>query len=99
MPPSSSSQFQPITLVRASVELASSGRVPAGVTEIPFELPLRAVPAPASTPGALPETYHGVFVNVTYVLRVAARRSLFNKPLAASCQLFLQARPVSQNKY
>lgn len=41
------------------VELAKPGKMPAGKTEIPFEIPLKAKPN-----RTLYETYHGVYVSV-----------------------------------
>lgn len=46
-------------LINYSVEIAKSGTLPAGKTEIAFELPLR--PKGNKT---LYETYHGVFITV-----------------------------------
>jgi len=42
-----------------TVEIAKAGKLPAGKTEIPFEIPLK-------TKGnkTLYETFHGVFVNI-----------------------------------
>lgn len=42
-----------------SVEMKKSGKLPAGKTEIPFELPLK----PKGNKSLL-ETYHGVFVSI-----------------------------------
>jgi len=50
---------QPIQLLNYNVELAKPGRFPSGMTEIPFEMPLRA-----KSNRQLYETYHGVFVNI-----------------------------------
>ena len=51
--------FQPIQLLNVAFDVAKPGRIPAGKTEIPFEVPLQ--PKPNKT---LYETYHGVFVNI-----------------------------------
>ncbi|KAJ2945065.1 hypothetical protein O0L34_g9123 [Tuta absoluta] len=87
-----SSNIKPINLINTTVELAPAGKIPSGVTEIPFEVPL--VPRGATTPGypGLLETYHGVFVNVMYTLKATMKRSLFNKPVCAGCQFFVQYR-------
>lgn len=86
--------MQPITLVNSSLELAPAGKIPVGVTEIPFEMPLVGRPSSAS-PGLL-ETYHGVFVNVMYTLKCSMKRSFLNKPLNTSCQFFMQYKHVSK---
>ncbi|XP_026328132.1 Down syndrome critical region protein 3 homolog isoform X2 [Hyposmocoma kahamanoa] len=86
-----SSNLKPINLVQTSVELAAPGKIPVGVTEIPFEMPLRARTSAAGGP-ALLESYHGVFVNIMYALRANMKRSFLNKPLNTSCQFFVQYR-------
>ncbi|CAG4960495.1 unnamed protein product [Colias eurytheme] len=86
-----SNSIKPITLVNTSMELAPAGKIPVGITEIPFEMPLRGRPSSAG-PGLL-ETYHGVFVNVMYTLRCGMKRSFLAKPLNASCQFFVQYKP------
>ncbi|XP_052744826.1 vacuolar protein sorting-associated protein 26C isoform X3 [Bicyclus anynana] len=84
-----SNNIRPINLINTTIELAAAGKIPVGVTEIPFELPL--TPRPHGP--ALLETYHGVFVNVLYTLKCGMKRSFLNKPLHTSCQFFVQYRP------
>ena len=52
--------FQPIQLINYSVEVSKAGKLAAGKTEIPFEIPLRV----KSSMKHLYETYHGVFINI-----------------------------------
>lgn len=85
---------QPINLINTVIELAPPGKIPAGTTEIPFEMPLRARQAVSPGYPGLLETYHGVFVNIMYVLKCCMKRSFLNKPLNASCQFFVQCKPV-----
>jgi hypothetical protein len=66
--------LQPIQLVSCTLDVASPGKIPAGKTEIPFEFPL--TPRPNRT---LYETYHGVFVNIQYLLRCEMKRSFLAK--------------------
>lgn len=89
--------FQPITLINTVMELAPAGKIPLGITNIPFELPLKArYPLPGAPAGCgLLETYHGVFVNIMYTLKCNMKRSFLNKPLNTSCQFFVQYHPVS----
>ncbi|CAG9571455.1 unnamed protein product [Danaus chrysippus] len=93
-----SNTIKPITLINTTIELAAAGKIPVGVTEIPFEMPL--VSRQNSIAPALLETYHGVFVNVIYTLKCGMRRSFLNKQLNTSCQFFVQhrhqERPVSK---
>ena len=49
--------LKPIHVLHQQLELAAPGKIPSGVTEIPFELPLRAKPNKM-----LYETYHGVLI-------------------------------------
>ena len=66
--------LKPIELVNYTTELVKPGKIPAGNTEIPFEMPLRP-----KVNKKLYETYHGVFVNITYLLKVDMKRSLLSK--------------------
>lgn len=77
--------LQPIQLVNYVVEVTSPGKIPAGVTDIPFELPLR--PKQNRT---LYETYHGVFVNISYTLRCEMKRSFLAKDIVKSQQFMVQ---------
>ena len=60
--------LQPIPLLSVTLNAAKPGKIPAGKTEIPFEVPLKA-----KLNKTLYETYHGVFVNVqvTFLFGVA----------------------------
>lgn len=84
-----------MNLVNTTIELAPSGKIPPGVTEIPFEMPLRARQAISPGYPGLLETYHGVFVNIMYNLKCSMKRSFLNKPLNTSCQVFVQYKHVS----
>ena len=68
--------LKPINLVNYTLDIAKAGKLPSGNTEIPFEMPLRAKPGKK-----LYETYHGVFVNITYSLKADMKRPLLNKDL------------------
>lgn len=87
--------MQPINLINVTVELALPGKIPVGITEIPFEMPLRARQAVSPGYPGLLETYHGVFVNIMYTLKCNMKRSFLNKPLFTTCQFFVQYRHVS----
>lgn len=69
-------------------EVSGPGRIPAGRTEIPFEVPLQ--PKPNKT---LYETYHGVFVNISYNLHCDIKRSFLSKDLQKNQQFLIQYRP------
>jgi hypothetical protein len=50
---------QPIQLLNVTLDLTKAGKLPAGRTEIPFEVPLKP-----KVNKVLYETFHGVFVNI-----------------------------------
>ncbi|XP_074597553.1 vacuolar protein sorting-associated protein 26C [Brevipalpus obovatus] len=77
---------KPLSLINYSVEIAKSGVLPSGKTDITFELPLR--PKGAKT---LFETYHGVFINVQYVLKCEIKRSMLNKDLQKVVEFFIES--------
>ncbi|XP_077980303.1 vacuolar protein sorting-associated protein 26C-like [Glandiceps talaboti] len=83
--------IKPIQLLHYSVEVSKPGRLPAGKTEMPFELPLK--PKGNKT---LFETYHGVFVNVQYTVKVEVKRSVLSKDLSKSCEFIVEYRNQSE---
>lgn len=66
-------------------EVSGPGRLPSGVTHIPFEIPLK----PKSN-RALYETYQGVYVNISYGLRCDIKRSFLSKDLQKYQQILMQ---------
>lgn len=83
--------LKPIQLVHQQLELAKGGKIPSGVTEIPFELPLRAKPGKT-----MYETYHGVFVNVQYTLMVELKRAFLSKDLQKETEFVVEYREQEQ---
>ena len=81
--------FQPISLVSAVIEISKSGKIPAGQTEIPFELPLK----PKGTK-TLYETYHGVYVTVQYSLRCDIKRSLLAKDVTKAQEFIVEYKVI-----
>ena len=79
--------LKPIQLSHQQLELAKAGKIPSGVTEIPFELPLRAKPGKT-----LYETYHGVFVNIQYTLVADMKRSFLSKDLQKEIEFVVEYR-------
>lgn len=63
---------KPIQLVSANVDVLKPGRVVSGRTELPFEIPLQ----PRVSNRSLHETYHGLYVNIEYLLVAEMKRSL-----------------------
>lgn len=67
------------------MEVAPAGKIPSGKTEIPFEFPL--VPKGNKT---LYETYHGVFVNIQYLLRCEIKRNFLAKDLIKVAEFIVE---------
>lgn len=83
--------LKPIQLVNYSLEICKPGKFPSGTTEVPFELPLKPKPNKK-----LFETYHGVFVNVTYTLRCDMKRSLLSKDLQKVSEFIVEYKDSTQ---
>ncbi|XP_063959852.1 vacuolar protein sorting-associated protein 26C-like [Lytechinus pictus] len=79
--------IKPIQLLTVSLNAAKPGKIPAGKTEIPFEVPLKA-----KLNKTLYETYHGVFVNVQYTLKAQVKRSLLAKDLVKTTEFIIEYR-------
>ncbi|XP_069677159.1 vacuolar protein sorting-associated protein 26C isoform X1 [Periplaneta americana] len=84
---------KPIQLVSCVLEVAAPGKIPAGKTEIPFEFPL--IPRANKT---LYETYHGVFVNIQYLLRCEMKRSFLAKDLIKVAEFIVEYKASSCEK-
>ena len=67
------------------MDIAPPGKIPADKTEIPFEFPLKA-----RSGKTLFETYHGVFVNIQYMLHTEMRRSFLSKDLTKSAEFMVE---------
>lgn len=68
-----------------TLDVAPSGKIPSGKTEIPFDLPLK--PRGSKT---LYETYHGVFVNIQYMIRCDIKRSFLAKDVNKSVEFMVE---------
>lgn len=78
--------MQPIQLLNSQLNLSQGGKFSPGLTEIPFEFPLTTTKEPKT----LYETYHGVFVNVNYLLKCDIKRSFLAKSIQKSQQIVIQ---------
>lgn len=76
---------KPIQLVQYTLDVVPSGKIPSGKTEIPFELPLK----PRGSK-SLYETYHGVFVNIQYLIRCDIKRSFLAKDVSKSLEFIVE---------
>lgn len=72
-------------------DVCGPGKLPAGITEIPFEIPIKVKPN-----RVLYETYHGVYVNISYGLKCDIKRSFLSKDLQKQQQFLIQYKPGSK---
>jgi len=68
-----------------SIDLVKPGKFEDGETEIPFEFKLEPL-----TGQTLYETYHGVFVNIQYLLKADMTRSLLAKNLQKTLEFIVE---------
>lgn len=83
---------KPIQLINYSLEISKAGKFPANRAEIPFEIPLRT----KAINKHLYETYHGVFINIQYFIRVEMKRSFLNKDISKQMEFNIISRPDSE---
>ncbi|CAG0900444.1 unnamed protein product [Darwinula stevensoni] len=76
---------KPISLISYSLEVSKPGKLSAGVTEIPFEFPLKV-----SANKKLYETYHGVFVNIQYMLRCEVKKGMLAKDTVKTAEFIVE---------
>jgi len=86
-----SSALKPITLLHTEIEVSSGGRLPKGVTELPFEFQLK--PATNQT---LCDTYHGVYVNIQYMLSATMIRGMMSRALTKQREFLVETESNSE---
>jgi hypothetical protein len=80
---------KPITLLNQTVEVLPSGtKILAGLNEYDFEFLLKT-----KSGDMLFETYHGVFVSITYFIKCELKRKFLAKDCQAKLQFFIQNKP------
>lgn len=72
-----------------SLEIARPGRFPCGVTEIPFEAPVKPL-----LNKVLYESYHGVFINIQYILKSVIKRNFLNKDIHKSLEFVIENKVI-----
>lgn len=93
-----SEDARPLELLLLNFDVTSSGRVAAGITEIPFEFILEE-----SKGVSLHETYHGVYTTVAYFMTLECKRTLMRSTLTCQEELIVECpteskvAPVPQN--
>jgi len=81
--------LKPITMADYTVEIDKTGKIADGKSEIPFEFILQPLDGQE-----LFETYHGVYINVVYMLKAQIIRRYLGKNLLASLEFIVQLPPI-----
>jgi hypothetical protein len=85
-------------LLNQSVEVTGPGRVPDGVTELPFEFALRAPEGGAK----LHESYHGVYISVCYTIKGECNRGVMKNALEREIEFIVEvptsAAPATEER-
>lgn len=80
------SSIKPVELLSHQEVLKPAGKLSEGVSEVPFQFTLSPVKGEK-----LHETYHGVFVNMQYVVTVEVRRGMLSKNLKRQLEFVVEA--------
>mmetsp|Transcript_27429 Transcript_27429/g.76662 ORF Transcript_27429/g.76662 Transcript_27429/m.76662 type:complete len:299 (+) Transcript_27429:165-1061(+) len=86
--------LKPIQIINTKFDVVKSGKIPRGVTELPFEVEL----LPTETGSRLFETYHGVFVNVQYSITCDMQRNFLAKNVQKKVEFILECPTDDQPK-
>ncbi|KAK2583883.1 hypothetical protein KPH14_001157 [Odynerus spinipes] len=90
---------KPIQLVQYTLDVSPPGKIPSSRIpfEIPFELPLKP-----RGKKPLYETYHGVFVNIQYLIRCDIKRNFLAKDVSKSLEFIVEdkfsAKPDKEHR-
>ncbi|KAF2069815.1 hypothetical protein CYY_008866 [Polysphondylium violaceum] len=86
--------LKPITLMHYTINITPGGKFAPGITELPFEFELQALPGQQ-----LFDTYHGVFVNIQYTIKCDVKRGILSKDLQKSVEFVVEVpSPASVSK-
>ncbi|MCO5594416.1 hypothetical protein L7F22_048446 [Adiantum nelumboides] len=80
--------IKPIQLLNKSVQVEATGTLNPSSNEIPFRLTLDG--AKGGFGGSLPDTYHGAYINIQYVLTAEVSRGYMLKALSGSIEIILE---------
>jgi hypothetical protein len=79
------SSLKPVQIVQFEIEISPGGKVPNGITEFPFEFPLKP-----QKDSPLYDTYHGVYVNVQYMITADMQRGVLSKALKKTKEFIVE---------
>eukprot|EP01084_Bolivina_argentea_P316300 548234_1 len=87
--------IKPMELINYDFMICSPGKIPKGVTELPFEFYLK----PKKNMRVY-ETYHGVYINVQYIITVEMLRSMLSKNIKKAMEFIVKVKckEFEQNK-
>jgi hypothetical protein len=74
-----------VSILKEDLIISTPGNFPSGVTEIPFQFIL----APQGSQPLL-ESYHGVYVNIVYIVQVVCERGMFSKTLTRDIEFIVE---------
>jgi len=80
--------LKPITMIDCVLSIAKTGKIENGTNEFPFEFELKAPEGQEFY-----ETYHGVYVNVTYTLKSELIRKFIGKNLSRTLEFIVELEP------
>jgi len=80
--------LKPVTLMDYKLNIEQSGNIAKGTCTIPFEFDLKPLEGQE-----LHETYHGVYVNITYMLKADIIRKWVGKDLTKSIEFIVERLP------
>jgi len=87
------SSLKPIDVLAYTIEVAPSGKLPPGVSELPFEFVLDPVKGQR-----LFETYHGVYVNIQYIIECDVPRPRLAKNLRKTLEFIVEMPSAKKGK-
>lgn len=88
------SSLKPVELLKLHTEVAPPGKVPKGETELPFRFKLQ----PTSSTEPLYDTYHGVYINVQYIITCDMPRPMLSKDLKRAMEFVVEVQHERKEK-
>lgn len=85
------SSTRPFSIMREEISVCPPGNMPNGVTEIPFQFAVTG-----SSGQSLLESYHGVFINVVYLIKVNCDRGVMKKNVSREIEFIIEV-PMKKN--
>jgi len=85
------SSIKPVQLIGYEFEVAKPGKLRSGKTEFPFQFKLKPKKG-----CQLHETYHGVYINVQYLINVEIARSMLAKNLKKTIEFIVKCKPKKE---